>query len=137
MNSSYEKLVKNFSYYDFKYMTQEFCSKNLELLKQKDAYPYEYMDSFKRLSEEKLPDTNCFHSSVKDGTAGDSRKKLDGHISNEDYLMCNKIWNKSKMKDRSDYHDHYLKRCFAISWCFWKVYWHMLKILKTRSLSLL
>ena len=36
----------------FKYLTEEFGSKNLELLKQKDAYPYEYMDSFKRFSEE-------------------------------------------------------------------------------------
>ena len=47
---------------DLKYLTQEFGSKNLELLKQKDAYPYEYMDSFKRLSENKLPDKECFHS---------------------------------------------------------------------------
>ena len=43
MNSSLEKLVKNFSDNDFKYLTQEFGSKNLELLKQKDAYLYEYM----------------------------------------------------------------------------------------------
>ena len=41
---------------DFKYWTEEFGSKNLELLKQEDAYPYEYMDSFKRFDEEKLPD---------------------------------------------------------------------------------
>ena len=59
MNSSLEKLVKNLSDNDFKYLTEEFGSKNLELLKQKDAYPYEYMDSFKRFSEEKLPDGEC------------------------------------------------------------------------------
>ena len=51
MNSSLEKLVKNLSDNDFKYLTEEFGSKNLELLKQKDAYPYEYMDSFKRFNE--------------------------------------------------------------------------------------
>ena len=45
---------------DFKYWTEEFGFKNLELLKKKGAYPYEYMDSFKRLSEEKLPDKNVF-----------------------------------------------------------------------------
>ena len=39
-------------------------------------------------------------------------KKLDGHISNKDYLMCNKIWNKFNMKNMSDYHDHYLKKMF-------------------------
>ena len=41
MNSSLEKLVKNLSGDDFKYLAEEFGFKNLELLKQKDAYPYE------------------------------------------------------------------------------------------------
>ena len=41
INSSLEKIVKKLSNNDFKYLTEEFCSKNLELLKQKDAYPYE------------------------------------------------------------------------------------------------
>ena len=45
INSSLEKLVKNLSGNDFKYLTEEFGSKKLELLKQKGAYPYEYMDS--------------------------------------------------------------------------------------------
>ena len=60
MNSSFEKLVKNLSDNDFKYLTKEFGSKNLELLKQKGAYPYEYMDSFERFNEEKWPDKNVF-----------------------------------------------------------------------------
>ena len=68
MNSSLEKLVKNLSDNDSKYLIQEFGSKNLELLKQKDACPYEYMDSFKRCNGEKLPDEKCFYSSVKNGT---------------------------------------------------------------------
>ena len=34
MNSSLEKLVKNLADDDFKYLTEEFGSKNLELLKQ-------------------------------------------------------------------------------------------------------
>ena len=72
MNSSLEKLVKNFPDNDFKYLTEEFGSKNLMLLKQKDFYPYEYMDNFKRLNEEKLPNKECFYSSVKDGTTGDN-----------------------------------------------------------------
>ena len=39
MNSSLEKLDKNLSENDFKYLTEKFGSTNLELLKQKDAYP--------------------------------------------------------------------------------------------------
>ena len=95
---------------DFRYLTEEFGSKNLVLLKQKDAYPYEYMDSFKRFNEEKLPDKEYFHSSVKDGAAGDNGKKLDGYISDEDYLTCKKIWNEFNMKYMGDYYDHYLKK---------------------------
>ena len=91
LNSSLEKLVRNLADDNFKYLTEEFGSKNLELLKQKDSYPFEYMDNFKRFSEEKFPDTECFYSSVKYGTTGDNGEKLDGHINNEDYLTCNKI----------------------------------------------
>ena len=86
MNSSLEKLVEYLSDNYFKYLTQEFGTKNLKLLEQKDAYPYEYMDSFKRFGEEKLPDKERFYSSVKDKKAGDNGKKVDGHISDEDYL---------------------------------------------------
>ena len=60
MNSSLEKLVKSLSDNEFKFLIQEFGSKNLELLKQKDAYPHEYIDSFKRFFEEKLPYKKCF-----------------------------------------------------------------------------
>ena len=76
-----EKLVKTLSDNDFKYLIQEFGSKNLQFLKQNDAYPYEYIDSSKIFNEEKLPDKKCSYSSVKDGTTGDNGKKLDGHIS--------------------------------------------------------
>ena len=109
MNSSREKLVKNLSDNDFKYLTEEFGSKNLELLKQKGAYPYEYMDNFKRFSQEKFSDKRCFYSSVKDGATNDDGEKLDGHIRDEDYLTCNKIWNEMNMKNMGDFHNHYLK----------------------------
>ena len=39
MNSNLDKLVKNLSDEDFKYLVEEFGFKNLELLKQKSAYP--------------------------------------------------------------------------------------------------
>ena len=114
INSSLEKLVKNLLDDDFKYFTEEFGSKKLELLKQKGAYPYEYMDNFKRFSEEKLPDKKCFHSSVKDRTTGDNSNKIDGHISN-DYLICRKIWNEFNMENISHYGSLFEKRCIVIS----------------------
>ena len=67
MNSSLDKLVKNLSDKDFKYLIEEFGSKYLELLKQKGAYPYKYMKSFERFNEEKFPAKKYFYSSIKDG----------------------------------------------------------------------
>ena len=107
MNSSLEELVKNLTDDDFEYLSEEFGFKNLELLKQEDAYLYEYMDNF---NGEKLPDKECFYSSVKDRTTDDNGKKLDGYISDKDHLACKKIWNKFNMKNMGDYHDHYLKK---------------------------
>ena len=68
------------------------------------------MDSFSRFGREKLSDRECFHSSVKDGTTGDNDEKLDGHISDKDYLTWKKIWNEFNMKNMGDYNDHYLKK---------------------------
>ena len=65
MNSSLDKLVKNLSDEDFKYLVKELGSENLELLKQEGAYPYEYMHSFERFNEEKLSARKYFFSSIK------------------------------------------------------------------------
>ena len=40
-NSSLIKLLKICQMKDFKYLVEEFGSENLEILKQKGAYPYE------------------------------------------------------------------------------------------------
>ena len=69
MNFSLEKLIKNLADDDFKYLTEE-------LLKQKNAYSYNYMNSFKRFGEEELPDKKCFYDSLKDETADDDGKKI-------------------------------------------------------------
>ena len=76
----------------------------------KGAYPYEYMNSFERFSEEKLVPRKCFFSSTKKENIGNDGKRSDGHISFKDYLTCQKIWDKFKMKNMGDYHDHYLKK---------------------------
>ena len=47
---------------DFKYLVEEFDFKNLGLLKQEGAYHYDYMNSFERFNEEKLPARKCFSS---------------------------------------------------------------------------
>ena len=66
MNSSLDSLVKYLPDIDFKYLSEEFSGGFLELVKQKGVHPYEYMNSFKRFSEDKVPDRSKFFSSLKD-----------------------------------------------------------------------
>ena len=65
LNSSLYRLVKNLSDKDFKYLSDVFSDEELELVKQKGVYPYEYFNSFGRFKETKLPDIDCFFSSLK------------------------------------------------------------------------
>ena len=68
------------------------------------------MNSFKRFNEDKLCARKCFYSSKKDKKISKEDKISDGHISIEDYVVCEKIWYKFKIKNMGDYHDHYLKK---------------------------
>ena len=97
-NSSLDSLVKNLSDNDFKYLSEEYNDEFLKLVKQKRVYPYEYMDSYKKFSEIKLPDRSKFFSSLK-----------DKYISEKDYLKANDIWNVFKINIMGGYHNLYLK----------------------------
>ena len=110
LNSSLHKLVKNLSSEDFQYLVEELGSKNLELLKQKGAYPYEYMNSFEKFNEEKLPARKCFYNSTRERKIGNYGEISDGYVSVNDYLICENIWNKFDMKNVDDCHNHYLKK---------------------------
>ena len=46
MNSSLDKLAKNLISKDFKYLSEAFCGKKLELVQKKSVYPYKYFISF-------------------------------------------------------------------------------------------
>ena len=91
MKSGLEKLVKNLPDDDFKYLVEEIGSENVEVLKQKGAYPYEYRNNIERFNEEKLCARKYFFSSTKKGKIDEDGKISDGHISIEDYLTCEKI----------------------------------------------
>ena len=80
MNSGLDSVVKNLSNNDFKYLSEEFSSKFLELVKEKGVYPYEYMNNFKKFSEDKLPDKCEFFNSLKDKS-----------VSEKDYQRANNV----------------------------------------------
>ena len=62
---------------DFKHLLSEFPIDKLEILKRKDAYPYEWVDSYKKFIYPRLPPKESFYSSIDDGKRG----KGDGCIS--------------------------------------------------------
>ena len=66
MNSSLDSLVKNFSDNDFSCLSGEFSREFLKLVNRQGVYRYEYMNSFKKFSEDKLPDRCKFFSPLKD-----------------------------------------------------------------------
>ena len=98
MNSSLDSLVKNLSDNDLECLSEEISGDLLKLVKQKAVYPYEYMNSFKKFSEDKLPDTCKFFSSLK----GEC-------ISEKGYLTSIDVWNVFKINTMGDYHDRSLK----------------------------
>ena len=58
---------------------------------------------------------NCLPENIslvqqKEGKIGDDGKKANGHISVQNYLTCEKVWDKFDIKDMGDYHYHYLKK---------------------------
>ena len=66
MNCSLDALIKDLSDNYFKHLSQEFSGEFSKLVRQKGVYPYDYMDNFKKLSADKLPDRCEFFSSLKD-----------------------------------------------------------------------
>ena len=98
MNSGLDALVNNLADNDFKYLSHKFNGEQLNLKKQKGVYPYEYINSSEKFSEDKLPDKCEIYSSLKDGC-----------ISKKYYLHAVNFWNEFKMKSSGDYLDLYLK----------------------------
>ena len=95
MNSSLDKLANNLN--DFKYLSSEFSDEKLDLVKKKGVYPYEYMNSFKRFKEDKLPDKIFFNSLKNCG------------ISENEYQRACSVWKVFGIKILGEYHDLYLK----------------------------
>ena len=94
MNSSLNKLVKNLSNKDFKYLSEEFTGEKLKLVKKKGIYPYEYMNFFKKFRENKLPDIHKFFSSLK-----------DCGINGQEYQRADTVWKVFEIKNFGEYYD--------------------------------
>ena len=95
MNSSLEGLASNLTIYPD--LERYFGGAQLELVKRKGVYPYDYMNCVERLGETSLPPIECFYS-----------KLNDTNIKKEDYAHAQLVWDTFEMKTMKDYHDLYL-----------------------------
>ena len=64
----------------------------LGLLVRKGIYPYDYMDSPKKLKESRLPSKEAFYSKLE-----------DDDITDEDYAHTQNVWKAFSMKTMRDY----------------------------------
>ena len=97
MASSLDSLVKNLVKEKLHNVRREFGGKT-DLIARKGVYPYDYMDSLLKFSEEKLsPKKNFFN------------RLNETHISDEDYDHAQNVWEKFGLKNMGEYHDLYLK----------------------------
>ena len=92
LNSALGKLVKNLSENDFKNLEKYFTPEEVELLKQKGFFPYDYLDSIDKLKETTPPPQEAFYS------------KLKGKgINNYNYKHVLNVWKTFKMKTFKDF----------------------------------
>ena len=99
LNSSLDKLVKNLGSEDYKYLSEcKAFSEKLKLVKQKGIYPYEYFNNFEKFKQDRLPNIDCFFSSLK-GCG----------ISEKEYERPCDAWKLFGFKTLGEYHDLYLK----------------------------
>ena len=98
MSSSLKNLVNNLPDKKFKYTSQTFKNKKLDLMKKKGSCPYDHMDSFDKFNMTELPTKEQFYSIL-----------LDEPITNEDYKHAQNVWKSFDLKTMGDYHDLYLK----------------------------
>jgi hypothetical protein len=96
MASSLESLSSNLTDDQCKNL-QTHQQKNFKLMRRKGVYPYEYMDSWKKMDETKLPPKDKFYSKL----------YLKG-ISDKDYEHAQKVWDTMDEKTLGCYHDTYL-----------------------------
>ena len=84
----------------------EFPKHKLDILKRKDAHPYEWVNSCEKFNYTELPPKECFQSSIKDN----KKDNDNGHISDEQYLHLRNVWSTFNFNTFKDYHNHYLKK---------------------------
>lgn len=99
LSSSLDNLVKSMKPEDFYNLRQFFKDEYLfKLICRKGIYCYEYIDSWDRYKEKKLPDQSKFYSTLTCQT-----------VTDDDYKHALKVWNVFNISNLGEYTDLYLK----------------------------
>ena len=98
MSSSLCNLVNNLPAEAFKYTGQVFQGEQLSLMKKKGVYPYDYMNSFEKFEDSRLPKKEDFFSAMN-----------NEHITDEEYQHAQNVWNEFGLSSMGEYHDLYLQ----------------------------
>ena len=77
---------------------KQLVDEDLDLIKSKGIYPYEYMDSFDRFEEREIPPIEAFVSSLKAGEG----------ITKKEHEHAKKVFDHFQMETLQDYHNLYL-----------------------------
>ena len=108
--ASLERLVENLKTCEtdkFIHLRKAFPNaspRQLELLKQKGVYPYDWMDSIEKLKERLLPPQDSFNSRLRNEACSDA-----------DYNRALDVWQEFKFQTFLEYHEHYLKCIFILN----------------------
>lgn len=106
LNSSLNVLSQNLVAKDFINLSMEFENhEQIHLLRCKGVYPYDYVDSWSKYEEQKLPAKEEFYNSL----------NLE-HITDNEYAHANTVWKIFKVNSLGEYTDLYLK-CDVLLLC--------------------
>ena len=99
MSSSLDSLVNNLAKGGHEFWGfEEYNDKQRELLIRKGIYPYEYMNSWDRFNEGRLPSKDKFYSKL----------NMSG-VNDKKYEHACKVWKEFNIKNMGEYHNLYLR----------------------------
>ena len=97
-SQSLNNLVNNLHKEAFKYTSKVYKKNEFNLMTKNGIYPYDYMDSFDKFNDKQLPKKEDFYSILN-----------NEHITDDQYLHAQNVWNTFNLKSMGEYHDLYLK----------------------------
>ena len=91
-------LAKTLADHEFRYLRESCTSNHFGIIRRKAVYHYEYMYSFDRFDETKLPSQDAFFSRLSGSPCSDS-----------EYAHATRVWTAFGCRTMSEYHDIYLQ----------------------------